>query len=125
MIRVQPLQREDALSAIEAGEFPAAVRQDAAAVAIILSQSWCPEWKLTERYLDSLNREDKDGEIDASVFYLIYDRADFFERFRIFKEEVLGNDRIPYIRFYRHGLFQEETNFIGKHDFLALLKQSI
>jgi len=66
-----------------------------------------------------LDRAEKDA--DATVFFIEYDREDFFEAFMAFKEDVLGNRSVPYTRYYRDGVFTGDGNFIGKDGFLAKL----
>lgn len=110
------LTREQCLSAVAAGEFSSDVVAAASAVAVVLTQSWCPQWAWMRSYLLSLPETP-----DLAVFWVEYDREDFFERFMDFKEKILGNDQVPYVRYYRGGALVRETNFIDKGGFLRIL----
>jgi hypothetical protein len=121
MIQLVKLPHEEALKAIEEGEFPKETLHQSEYVAIVLTQSWCPEWKLMNRYLTSIHKSGADSQEDATIYYLIYDGTDYFDQFKGFKEKVLGNALIPYVRFYHRGLLTGESNFLGKYDFLKLL----
>jgi hypothetical protein len=116
------IPREEALSAVKNGEFSPEMRNAAPSAAIILTQSWCSEWKFMNRYLDSLAEDESLAGKDIVVWQLVYDGTDYFEEFRTFKEQTLGNSRIPYVRFYRKGTFTGDANFLGKLDFLKKLK---
>lgn len=123
MIQVKKLPHDNAIAAIENGEFTTETLNVSEYVALVLSQSWCPEWKLMNRYLTSLAEKGSDWKEDGTIWYLIYDGTDYFDQFKRFKEDVLGNDLIPYVRFYHRGLFTGESNFLGKYDLLKLLFQ--
>ena len=110
------LTREQCLAAAEAGEFGPDVIGAAPAVAVVLSQSWCPQWAWMRSYLQALP-----ASADLEVFWVEYDREDFFERFMRFKETTFGNDQVPYVRYYRGGELVRETNFIDKGGFLRIL----
>lgn len=118
MLTQKKLRHEDALEAVRTGDFPAAVREASPKTAIVLTQSWCPEWKHMKRYLASLETDSALAGEEITVWYLVYDGTDYFDSFRNFKEKVLGNDRIPYVRYYRDGRLAGESNFTGKLDFL-------
>lgn len=102
--------------AIAKGDFGPEVISSTSRVAVVLTQSWCPQWVMMRLWLD---RAEKDS--DATVFFLEYDKEDFFEDFMAFKEDVLGNRNVPYVRYYRDGAFTGESNFIGRDGFVARL----
>jgi hypothetical protein len=104
--------------AITRGEFGPDVIASAARVAVVLTQSWCPQWVMMAMWLD---RAEKDA--DATVFFAEYDKEDYFEDFMAFKEDVLGNRSVPYVRYYRDGTFTGDGNFIGRDGFVAKLKR--
>jgi hypothetical protein len=104
--------------AIADGEFGPEVLASASRVAVVLTQSWCPQWIMMRMWLD---RAEKDA--DARVFIMEYDKEDFFEEFMAFKEDVFGNRSVPYIRYYRDGTFTEDGNFIGRDGFAARLSR--
>lgn len=58
---------------------------------------------------------------DVAIFWVEYDKEDFFDDFLPFKEEVLGNREIPYVRYYRDGMLIKSSNYIDKNGFLRIL----
>ncbi len=110
------LTREQCLAAAATGEFGPDVLGAASSVAVVLTQSWCPQWVWMRSYLMTMPVR-----ADLAVFWVEYDREDFFESFMSFKETVLGNDQVPYVRYYRGGALVRETNFIDKGGFLRIL----
>jgi hypothetical protein len=60
-----------------------------------------------------------------SVSYIEYDIAEWkdlsHESFMEFKENHFGNLEIPYIRYYRDGVFVRDSNFVTLQGFLARL----
>jgi hypothetical protein len=115
MIHWKTISDDQARAAIAAGEFPEAVIRSADLAAVILTQGWCPQWAALkhdlERVADSCARD-----IDIHVF--IYDRSPLFDEFLAFKENNLGNDRIPYVRYYRQGVFSGDSNYLSEESFL-------
>ena len=110
------LSAEDCLGAARAGEFAPALLGAAPRVALVLTQSWCPQWTWMRRYLEELPEDP-----ERAVYYVEYDLEPFHEAFMAFKEEVLGNAEIPYVRYYRDGRLVRESNFIDRAGFLRLL----
>jgi hypothetical protein len=102
--------------AIVTGEFGPEVIASTARVAVVLTQSWCPQWVMMRMWLE---RAEKDA--DATVFFAEYDKEDYFEDFMAFKEDVLGNRSVPYVRYYRNGALTGDGNFIGRDGFVAKL----
>lgn len=97
-------------------EFSSSVLLSGEKVAVVLTQDWCPQWKDMESYLPGF-------EDQVKVHYLEYNRHQDFERIMGFKEDVLGNDQVPYLRFYKNGKLIAETNWIPRGTFQALLKK--
>ncbi len=114
---MRKLTRQECLDAIEKGDFDASVTAAAQAVAVVLTQSWCVQWTWMRSYLEQFQTDAK-----REVFWVEYDNEDFFEKFMTFKEEVLGNRTIPYVRFYREGRLVKESNFIDKAGFQKALE---
>jgi hypothetical protein len=110
------LTRDECLAAVGAGEFAPELLRAAEGVAIVLTQSWCPQWAWMRSYLAELPSEP-----GLEVLWVEYNLEDFFEPFMRFKETVLGNDQVPYVRYYRGGALSAESNFIDKGGFLRLL----
>ena len=86
-------------------------------MAIILTQSWCPQWVHLKRSLESLEHQ---YEYDIDIYELEYDKTDYFDDFLRFKENILENDEIPYIRYYTDGELVGETNYVSVKDFLLM-----
>jgi hypothetical protein len=113
---VRTLDAKACADAMAHGEFSAELRGSAPAVAIVLTQSWCPQWVWMKRWLDAAG--DEPG---VDIYWLEYDREAFFDEFRTFKEEVLGNDQVPYVRYYRNGVLVRQSNYIDRGGFLRFL----
>jgi len=103
-------------AAIATGEFASNIRGSALRTAIVLSQSWCPQWLWMRSYLEGLALEP-----GIDIYWLEYDREPFFDSFIDFKENVLGNALIPYVRYYSQGLLVQSSNYIDRRGFLRLL----
>lgn len=110
------LTEEDCRACMRDGDFPEGVRAAASFVAIILTQSWCPQWTRMRSYLEPLRFPP-----DAELFYVEYDREEFFAEFMAFKETVLGNSQVPYLRYYHAGALVSEGNYSGRAEFLSRL----
>jgi hypothetical protein len=108
-----------ALATIQNGEFSEEIKQSKKSVAIVLTQSWCPQWSRIKRGLEQLT----DPNLDIWVF--IYDQTEIFDQFLQFKENVFGNDEIPYIRYYHEGHLITTSNAVDLEEFLQFLKGDI
>lgn len=115
MINKKTIQKEQALYAVENGEFDNGIITSKEIVVIVLTQDWCPQWQNMKSWIYESTEEDID------IYELEYNTTDYFEKFRTFKEEQLGNEHIPYLRFYRNGKMIEETNFISQDRFLGII----
>jgi hypothetical protein len=115
---MRKLTREECEFAMKNGEFPKDITASAPAVAIVLTQSWCPQWAAMKAYLPKIESEVGPG---LSLFTLEYDLEPFFEEFMAFKEDRFGNRSVPYVRYYRNGELAAESNFVMKDMFLAKL----
>jgi hypothetical protein len=112
------LSGDDCKAAMRDGEIPASLIASAPGVAVVLTQSWCPQWLWMKSYLGSVAEEE-----GVDVYWVEYDREPYFEEFRAFKEDTFGNYEIPYVRYYRDGTFARESNYIDKGGFLRCLKR--
>lgn len=112
------LTETDCRSAISAGDFSEDVRAAAPHVAVVLTQSWCPQWRFMQSYLAEAEQIAGDR---AKIFYVEYDREGFYRDFMAFKEDVFGNREIPYVRYYRDGELRAESNYISRQGFLSKL----
>jgi hypothetical protein len=113
---MRKLSKDDCLALLENGEFGPSITGVAEAVAVVLTQSWCPQWAWMRSYLSSLPPDE-----GSSVFWIEYDLEDFYQPFMNFKERVFGNDQVPYVRYYRGGKLVAESNYIDKGGFLRRL----
>jgi len=98
------------------GEFGDDIIASKPCVAVILTQSWCPQWQGMKSEIDAID----DPDIDVWLF--VYDRSPLFDFFLEFKENVLQNDEIPYIRYYKDGIFVRDSNVVSQDMFLNILK---
>jgi hypothetical protein len=117
MINKKTIQDDQALQAVQKGEFDTSILASAPAVAVILTQDWCPQWQDMKRWVYDIQCD-----IDTDVYELEYNKADYFPEFKSFKEDKLGNDNIPYLRFYKDGVFVKDTNYISQNEFSDILK---
>jgi hypothetical protein len=99
---------------LEHGEFPDAIRNVAERVVVILTQSWCSQWHDMQRYLPEFAPR-------AAFFALEYDQHPWFERIMAYKEDVLGNREVPYLRAYWQGKLLLASNWLPRRTFAALL----
>ena len=110
MRMIKEISKEQAVTCLEKKEFGADIICAASKVAVILTQSWCPQWLAMKRFVGDVT--------GCEVFFVEYDLVDYFERFRTFKEKVFGNDEIPYIRYYEGGKLIAESNAVSQEEFL-------
>jgi len=104
--------------AMRGKDFGPEIRGAAELVAVVLTQGWCPQWKMMTFWLDAAVVA-----AGARSFYLVYDEEDFYEPFMTWKEDVLGNRSVPYVRYYRGGVLVAESNYVSKDGFLANFKR--
>ncbi len=115
MITKKELEREQVLFAIEKGEFDSSVVNDQETVILILTQDWCPQWQYLKSWVFEINTDKL-----VSIYYIEYNRKDYFKSFRTFKEDVLRNDQVPYIRYYKNGKLMHDSNYVNKNKFIEL-----
>jgi hypothetical protein len=114
---LKEISKDQALFCRDHGEFEEQILSSSEKVAVFLTQSWCPQWLAMKRFIGDLP--------DCSIFYLEYDLTDFFDSFCTFKEEVFGNDQVPYIRYYRNGKLTGESNAVSAKEFCSNLQISL
>ncbi len=112
------LTETECRDAVSNGDFAESIRAGAPSVAIVLTQSWCPQWRFMQSYL--ADAEAHSGE-RTKIYYVEYDRESFYRDFMTFKEDVFENREIPYVRYYRGGKLHAESNYISKQGFLSKL----
>jgi glutaredoxin len=119
------LTKTDCFFAIEQGEFAEEICAKTQKTAIILTQSWCPQWVAMRRYLDEALKKASEASVDFSIFFVEYDKESWGDEFMMFKEDTFKNREIPYVRFYQDGRFIEDSNFISLGGFLKKSRISL
>ena len=117
---MKKLTEKDCKSALETGDFaPDLVAGPA--TAIILTQSWCPQWVAMRAYLPRAEETLK----ELKIFYVEYDIEPWEtidrEAFMAFKENSLNNREIPYVRYYLNGKFSRDSNYLPLDGFISRL----
>lgn len=98
---------------MSSGEFGPEIRNAASSVVVVLTQSWCPQWAAMRTWLELIPRS-----AELAVFWIEYDREPCLDEFMTFKETALGNDQVPYVRYYRDGVLAKTSNFISRQGFM-------
>ncbi len=117
MINKYSLTKDQAFYAINNNEFANEILISNKKVIIILTQDWCPQWIFMKRWIYNFEIEE-----DISVYELIYNKVDYFNEFMNFKERIWKNYEVPYLRYYINGKLVKETNYIGKENFINIVK---
>jgi hypothetical protein len=117
---IRKLTETECKTAIEKGDFDATLYAGKAA-AIILTQSWCPQWKSMKAYLPKV----EEAIADVKIYYVEYDIEEWKklenEAFMTFKENTFNNREIPYVRYYKNGAFSRDGNYISLDGFKSRL----
>ena len=117
---MRKLTEAECLAAMKSGDFDAALVSGPAA-AIILTQSWCPQWAAMKAYLPRV--EAALG--DVRIYYVEYDIEPWEklenDAFMAFKENTFRNREIPYVRYYKNGVFSRDSNYISQDGFKSRL----
>jgi hypothetical protein len=58
---------------------------------------------------------------EIAFLYAEYDLEPWFESFMAFKEDSFGNREVPYVRYYREGVFSGESNYLSADGFTTRL----
>ena len=112
------LTESDCAFAIGSGDFAEEIRTAAPAVAVVLTQSWCPQWRFMHAYLAEAENIAGDR---IAIYFVEYDHEANYRDFMTFKEDIFGNREIPYVRYYKHGILSAESNYISRQGFLSKL----
>lgn len=124
MIHRKHISEEQARGAMERGEFGDEVTASRPYVAVILTQDWCPQWPAMQRWMSRLEKPtENSGVPEIDVYDLEYNRLSFAVEFMRYKEQTLGNDLIPYVRYYVDGSLVGESNFVMRDAFLKHFKE--
>lgn len=136
MISRRQITQAEAEQAMAHGEFGPELLSCAPNVAVVLTQDWCGQWALMDRYLRELAAlaERAEGAQRATaakspagppglpelcVAVLLYNRVPYFREFLRLKERVWGNALIPYVRYYRQGGLVAQSNYVSAEEFLS------
>jgi glutaredoxin len=123
---IRNLTEDECRYAIDNGDFAESLVKGKAAV-IILTQSWCPQWIAVKSYLKEAEKKaaEKIG-TDINIYTIEYDIAEWrqlgHEDFMTFKEDIFKNREIPYIRYYKDGVFSRDSNYLSLDGFLSRLQ---
>lgn len=117
MINKRSLSREQVLYAINHKEFPDEVIKSCNKVVVIMTQDWCPQWKDLQRWVYNIDTAE-----EVNIYDIIYNKTDYFDEFRNFKENVWGNHLIPYLRYYKDGKLIDESNYVNENKFKEILQ---
>jgi len=112
MVNLRSLTVDQAKFCMQNGEFAPEIISSKERVAVVLTQSWCPQWHVMSLYLKKLT------DLDLDIWLFMYDQSSIFTKFMHFKETVLKNDQIPYIRYYRNGVLVNESNLVEQTVFI-------
>jgi hypothetical protein len=117
---IRKLTEAECRSAMETGDFdPSLVSGPAAA--IILTQSWCPQWTSMKAFLPGAEAAIS----GVRLYYAEYDIEPWEsldrEAFMAFKENTFNNREIPYVRYYLNGVFSRDSNYISADGFKSRL----
>ena len=97
---------------IENKEIPSELINADNKVAVVLTQNWCPQWVAMKMWLPKVAE-------DIKVFYQCYNIKPYSYKLMKIKETAFENDLIPYVRYYKNGELINESNYVGKTDFLS------
>ncbi len=108
------ITRDQAMRAIRFHEFGDEIIASNRRVAVLLTQDWCPRWRSMKSWICDLDD-------DFDLYELIYNKVEYFDDFRNFKETVWNNRFIPYVRYYLNGTLSSVSNDVTKEEFLKNL----
>ena len=114
MNAIQTLTKDQLDALLREGEFPESVRLAAPKVVVVMTQDWCGQWANMKAYLPDFAEE-------AAIFTVEYNLLPDFERIMSFKEDVLDNQQVPYVRLYRDGKLVRQSNWVPRASFAAML----
>ena len=117
---IRELTEDECREAMEKGDFNASLVSGPAA-AVILTQSWCPQWAAMKAYLGDIEK----AAPNLNIYYVEYDIAAWNQlenhAFMAFKENSCNNREIPYVRYYLKGSFSRDSNFVSAEGFKSRL----
>lgn len=123
MLRILDLPDDAARECIRNGDFPASVLGEGN-TAVVMTQNWCPDWFFMKSWLKRMEKSGKPTDVDIDVYVLVYNGKPFFSEFMDHKEKKFGNFQIPYVRYYRSGLYVGESNQVRPGRFEEMFASS-
>lgn len=114
---MKQMQEKDVLHMMEKKEIPPSIKSSSDHVALVLTQSWCPQWMSMRLWLKRLAAKQP----HVHIYYMEYDKSPHFEPFMQFKEKHLGNDLVPYVQYFHKGEYKGDSNFCGEEYFRDVL----
>ena len=117
MVRRITITADQVDTTLENGTLPVEVVASASRVAVVLTQSWCGQWRMMKTWLSKLESEMSE---ELDVYELEYDTVSRFREFMSFKENVLGNDLVPFVLYYRDGECVGRSNYLGRDEFMRM-----
>lgn len=117
MYAIKTLTQDQLDALVREGDFPESVRLAAAKVVVIMTQDWCPQWSAMAAYLPDFSAQ-------AAIFTVEYNLLPDFERIMSFKESVLKNRQVPYVRYYHGGTLVSDANWMSRASFAAMLSRA-
>ena len=118
MVRKEKVTEEQAMYAIQLGDFPEELRKSQENVAAVMTQDWCPQWGMMSAWIDTL----KENDLLLDIYVLLYNKESYFEEFLRFKETTWRNNLVPYVRYYSNGELVGESNYVSQTDFLKTFR---
>ena len=107
------ITEEQAAKIMAAGEIPPEMSSISSRVAVVLTQSWCPQWGAMDAYLSQMHDASSPETADLTVFSLCYDLLPFSGDFTRFKETRFSNNQIPFVLYYRDGELKNTSNYVS------------
>ncbi len=101
----------DLQEAIRLGDFSDRILNSHERVALVLTQSWCPQWMMMRHWLHKMDE-------DLHIYWAEYEKMDSYHSFMHFKETVYGNYNVPYVRYYNGGRLVGQSNYCNRESFL-------
>ncbi len=114
MAEMKLLEDKEALRVLEKGDFSPEFLGEGSRILIVLTQSWCPDWFMQRQFLLEMAERPQ-----LKIYFLEYDKVNYSKEFRKFKEDHFKNNFVPYLRFYKDGQFDWDTNFASSEEILA------
>jgi hypothetical protein len=111
---IKTLTQDQLDALVREGDFPESVRLAAAKVVVVMTQDWCPQWIDMAAYLPDFADQ-------AAIFTVVYNLLPDFERIMTFKEKVLKNRQVPYVRYYQGGKLVLDANWMSRGRFSTML----